>query len=105
MNLRSTVVLVSGFMLVSPLLAQDSVTRARQLETSGDSQGALRVLRDAANSSTVLPANLAAYADFLDRHNSPEARRAYVRLAGVLSSNDAKRPVLHRLVTLNLLAG
>jgi hypothetical protein len=105
MNLRTAVVLVSGCILSSPLLGQDSVTRARQLETAGDAQGALRVLRDAANSSTPLPANLTAYANFLDRHNSPEARAAYVRLAGAPTSNEAKRPALRRLVVLNLLAG
>ena len=105
MSMRSVVFILFGSLAVPLLPAQDSVARARQLETTGDSQGALRILREAASASVALPANLTAYADFLDRHNSPEARRAYTRLLGVLTANEAKRPVLRRLVVLNLLAG
>jgi hypothetical protein len=102
MKTRSIAVLVSFFLAV--LSAQDSTTRARQLEESGDAQGALRILSEAVSGAAQLPGNLAAHAEFLDRRGHPEARKAYARLLGALSDNNAKRPILRRMVVLDLLA-
>ena len=57
------------------LSAQDSVSRARQLESEGDPQGALRLLQEAVDANPTLEANVAAYAEFLDRRGNPDAQK------------------------------
>ncbi|MFN7920053.1 MAG: hypothetical protein U0Q16_08150 [Bryobacteraceae bacterium] len=89
---------------VAPVAAQDTVTRARDLENRGDSAGALALLREAAQQNPPIEANLVAYAEALDRHNYPEARQVYGRVATTLTG-DRKLSVLKRLVVLDLLAG
>jgi hypothetical protein len=105
MTSRITFLVASGLTLVSALFGQDNAARARQLEASGDSAGALRVLREAASASSAQPAVLMAYADFLDRHNSPQARATYAKLLPGLTGSEEKRAVLHRLAVLSIQAG
>jgi len=86
--------------------AQDLGARARQLEQRGDAAGARNLLRQGAQSSTNAD-SLAAYAEFLDQHNDPDARRAYGQLAEALRRSGAgarRAAVLRRLVLLDLQA-
>lgn len=104
--MRRLVVVVFGLALSCSLLqAQDALARARQMEESGDSAAALRVLREAAEASGAgLPVRLA-YAEFLDRHNDPGARAAYRTVLQSNPDGERKVAVLRRLVILDLLAG
>ncbi len=70
------------------LFAQDSATRARQLEAEGDIQGAIRLLQDAAASN---PADLWAYAELLDRRNSPQAREAFQKVRETVNIAGGKK--------------
>jgi hypothetical protein len=74
------------------------------LERDGDSAGAVRVLRSAAERSNDSAA-LTAYAEFLDKHRDPGARQAYERLLNALpQSSNQRQGVARRLVVLDLLA-
>jgi hypothetical protein len=87
---------------VVPLDAQDAAARARQLERQGDPAGALRVLEEGSRQSG---ADAAAYAEFLDRYNRPEAREVYAKIVEGNLDAARKRAMLRRLVALDLLAG
>ncbi|MBL8290727.1 MAG: hypothetical protein JNN08_02760 [Bryobacterales bacterium] len=84
------------------LFAQDSATRARQLEAEGDIQGAIRLLQDAAASN---PAYLWAYAELLDRRNSPQAREAFQKVLSANPSAEQRRAALRRLAAMSVMAG
>ncbi len=93
--------------LILSAAAQDVPTRARQMGARGDGLGARNLLRQAAQNSPRNADALAAYAEFLDRHNDPEARDVYGKLADALpgATNSGRRAdALRRLVLLDLLA-
>ncbi|MCC6589191.1 MAG: hypothetical protein IT168_21015 [Bryobacterales bacterium] len=85
--------------------AQDSVSRARQMESEGDPQGSLRLLQEAVEANPTLEANVAAYAEFLDRHGNADALNAYKKLLAANPSGQMKRTALRRMVTLATMAG
>ena len=59
---------------ISAVQAQDVVTRARQLESAGETAQAESILRQAAFSGSAATEVLETYADFLDRHGSAQKR-------------------------------
>ena len=66
------------------LSAQDLTTRAWDLEKRGEAAQAERLLRQsAANAPNDAPTQQA-YAEFLERHRSSDARAAYEKLASAL---------------------
>jgi hypothetical protein len=83
--------------------ADDSVSRARQMEAQGDSLGARAALERAARGPSAEPVVLAAYAEFLDRRKEPGVRPAYERALAGAASPGARRPLARRLVVLALL--
>jgi hypothetical protein len=103
--MRAFPAIFASVWLVVSVLAQDIVTQARDLESQGDAAGALRVLREAAQQSPAIETNLLAYAEFLDRHNYPEARQVYEKLSSGGLGRQQKQTILRRLVSLDLLAG
>ncbi|MBM3810079.1 MAG: hypothetical protein FJW20_00420 [Acidimicrobiia bacterium] len=103
--MRLSSFLVLGCVLAIGLAqAQDAVSRARQMESSGDTAGAARVLAEAAQAANASEASLAAVAEFLDRHGNSGARTAYEKLIGRTSDGARKRDALRRLVLLDLQA-
>ena len=100
---------VTGFILFTSALlsgalhAQDLSSRAWQLEAKGDAIGARALLHREAQSGSVNPATLRAYAEFLDRHHDGSARQAYEKLA-LASSGPEKLYALRRLVLLDMYA-
>lgn len=86
--------------------AQPPLDEALRLERSGDVSGARAALLRAAESSPGDVSALIAYAEFLDRHNSPERRAAYEKALAAAGGSDAARPrLLRRMVVLALAAG
>ena len=98
-----------GLLLALGSQAQDLATRAWDLEKSGDAAGAERMLRQTAAGSPDSPAAQRAYAEYLERHRSPDARGAYERLAAVLDRTNApaadRAAAQRHLAVLNLLNG
>ena len=96
-------------MLCASSFAQDLATRAWDLESRGDAGGAERMLRQTAVGSPDSAAAQRAYAEFLERHRSPEARAAYEKLAAVLERTGAaateRAAVQRRIAVLDLLNG
>ncbi len=92
---------------ISVVQAQDVVTRARQLESAGETAQAETLLRQAAFSGSAATEVLETYADFLDRHGSAETRAAYERLLDTAGKPDenTKRAIARRLVLLSLQTG
>ena len=93
---------------VMPLRAADSPAdlriQVRQHEAVGDLAGAERLLKSEASA----PGNtgaLAALAEFLDRHQSNEARAAYLRWAMAESDPERKRLAIRQVVFEDLVAG
>ncbi len=104
--MRRLFLFLCGLALSGSLVqAQDPVARARQLEESGDSAAALRVLRESAGSSGAGAETRWAYAEFLDRHNNPSAREAYRSFVATNPSREQQIAALRRVVILDLLAG
>ncbi len=87
--------------------AQNPINDARNLERSGDLPAARAALRRAAEDAPRDASALAAYAEFLDRHNMTDCRAAYEKaLAAAGASDSAFRVrILSRMVVLDLLAG
>ncbi len=85
--------------------AQDLAVRVRQMESGANAIGARNLLRQAVRDTPRNADTLAAYAEFLDSHNDPEARDAYGKLASVLPAGQRRTAVLRRQVILDLLAG
>ncbi len=96
-------VLVS-FLASAAAFGQSETQRAWELEKKGDAAGALALLEQDAHSAGATPDSLLALAQFLDRHNDPNARRAYSDALRLADAEDTRR-ILHRLVVLDLLAG
>jgi hypothetical protein len=96
-------------LLATSARAQDLATRAWDLEKTGNSAGAERMLRQTAIGSPDSAAAQRAYAEFLDRHRSADARAAYDRLAAVLERTNApaadRAAVQRRIAVLDLLSG
>src|SRR3954447_10040365 len=100
-------VLIPVFMAITTVapsvVANDTdIAKARLLEREGDSLGARQVLQKSAVASDLQ--GVLAYADFLDRHREPEARRVYESVLPKLSGPQANR-VGRRLIELDLVAG
>ncbi|MEZ5356048.1 MAG: hypothetical protein R2762_25720 [Bryobacteraceae bacterium] len=93
----------AALLIVTAGQAQDSVSRARQLEMQGDFAGARRILEEATRRSPAIETDLVAYAEFLDRYRDPGTRTAYEKLAEGNLATDRKKAVLYRLVILDLL--
>ena len=95
--------------ICTALFAQDLASRAWDLEKRGDAAGAERLLRQTAAGSPESAAAQRAYAEFLERHRSPDARTAYEKLASVLERTGAaasdRAAVQRRLAALDLLSG
>ncbi len=89
--------------------AQDLASRAWDLERSGDAAGAERMLRQTAAGSPDSAISQRSYAEFLERHRSPEARAAYETLAVVLERSRApqaeRAAVQRKIAVLDLLSG
>src|SRR3954447_17836788 len=86
----------------SAVASDTDIAKARLLEREGDSIGARQVLQKSAVASD--PQGVLAYADFLDRHREPEARKVYESVLPNLSGPKANR-VARRLIDLDLVAG
>jgi hypothetical protein len=87
---------------------QDLAARAWDLEKRGQAEQAERLLRQSAANAPNDAASLRAYAEFLERHRSSEARAAYEKLATALERSGSatdKAAVQHRLAVLDLLSG
>jgi hypothetical protein len=87
--------------------AQPPLDEARQLERSGDISAARAALRRAAESAPGDASTLAAYAEFLDRHNLADRRAAYEKALAATGVSDAtsRARLARRMVVLALLAG
>ena len=100
---------VCGALLCVSATAQDLATRAWDLEKRGDASGAERMLRQTAVGSPDSAAAQRSYAEFLERHSSPDARAAYEKLAAVLERTGAaateRAAVQRRIAVLDLLSG
>src|SRR4051794_14370543 len=98
-----------GVLLAASSRAQGLATRAWNLEKSGDSAGAERMLRQSAAGSPESAAAQRAYAEFLERHRSSGALAAYEKLASLLERTNApaadRAAVQRRVAVLNLLNG
>jgi hypothetical protein len=95
--------------LSCPRLPAQSISGPiRQMEASGDTEGARAALqREAEANPTSIP-TLTAYAEFLERYGDPAARPAYSKLLTALgvSGDKAREGVIaERLAILDLLAG
>src|SRR5688500_12375471 len=87
------------------LFAQSSdLERAKSLEHKGDELAARQLLQRAASAPSATVETVAAYAEFLDRHRDPEARKVYGKLLSTTSGQRANS-LARRLVLLDLLAG
>lgn len=88
------------------LAANEATSQARELERRGDAKGAYLVLRRAVQASPNDTEALAAFAEFLDLRNDPEARTVYEKLLAALKSSPEKAAaVAHRMAILDLIAG
>ncbi|MEO5927032.1 MAG: hypothetical protein ABIR70_24665 [Bryobacteraceae bacterium] len=100
---------LSSALLAGTCAAQDLATRAWNLEKVGDSAGAERLLRQTATGSPDSAAAQRTYAEFLERHRSPEARTAYEKLAALLDRTNApaaeRAALQRRIAVLDLLNG
>ncbi len=76
-------------LVASGLSGQDLSTRAWDLEKHGDASQAERLLRQSAASAPNDPVTQRAYAEFLERHGSPETRAAYEKLAAALERSGS----------------
>jgi hypothetical protein len=97
-------VLVTMLGLAATLHGEDYRARARDLETRGDALQARDYLLRAVQSA---PADISAqyaWAEFLDQHRDPDARKEYEKLLNLPSGVD-KAAVARRLVILDLIAG
>ncbi|HUA20567.1 MAG TPA: hypothetical protein VMB25_17585 [Bryobacteraceae bacterium] len=82
--------------------AEDLSLRAWQLESQGEAGQALEYLERAAQGGQADA--LLAYAQFLDRHHDPQARKAYEKALSAAQGQDRERAA-RRLVILDLFAG
>lgn len=106
--MRIAVLFLLAFSALGFTADSDLAARVRQLETDGDSAGALALLKKAVEDSPADPAALQSYAEFLDAHRSSEARDNYDKLLALLGDSAAaaqKTALTRRLVILDLLAG
>jgi Flp pilus assembly protein TadD len=87
--------------------AQNPLDEARKLERTGDISAARATLRRAAESAPRDTSTLAAYAEFLDRHNLGDRRDAYEKALAAAGASEAgsRVRILRRMVVLDLLAG
>lgn len=102
--MRVLIPLFAAITTVSPFVVanETDIAKARLLEREGDSLGARQVLQKSTVSSD--PQGILAYAEFLDRHREPEARKVYESVLPKLSGQQANR-VARRLIQLDLVAG
>ncbi len=103
--MKLSVSVLLSFSVISSALAQDDVTRARELKTRGDTAGARTLLQRAAQPGDT--AGLKAYAEFLDLQKDPDTRQAYQRLLDATpgsGANPQRAVILRRLVVLDMLA-
>jgi hypothetical protein len=92
-------------LVTGPAWTQDSLSRARQMEASGNSAAALQALSEAASRSGASESDLAAYAHFLDQYGGDGAREAYAKLIANTTDPQRKQSALRRLVLLDLASG
>ncbi|MEN6601695.1 MAG: hypothetical protein ABFD86_04705, partial [Bryobacteraceae bacterium] len=86
--------------------AQYPADEALSLERSGDFAAARAALRRAAESAPGNASVLRAYAELLDRHDSPETRAAYQKALAASTADSATRArLLRRMIALDLRAG
>ncbi|MGH9627784.1 MAG: hypothetical protein ACRD7E_05520 [Bryobacteraceae bacterium] len=106
--MRAFASVVLSFFTCTPLIyGSDTAAQARLLEKEGDAMGARALLAQASQSAPADLATLSAYAEFLDRHRSPEARATYEKLLHLLNRPEDKTKaaqIARRLVVLDLLA-
>ena len=92
----------------SILPAQSISGPIRQMEASGDTEGARAALqREVEANPSSVPA-LTSYAEFLERYGDPAARTAYSKLLTALRASGDKTSegaIAKRLAILDLLAG
>jgi len=102
--MRALISVFIALTTVAPaILANETdIAKARLLESEGDSLGARQLLQKSAT-ATDMEATLS-YADFLDRHHDPEARKVYESALAKLTGPQAKT-VSRRLIELDLVAG
>ncbi len=99
---------VLALFLLTALQGSDAVSRARQLEKSGDVSGARTALAAAVQHVPPDAEALTEYAAFLVRYGDPDSRAAYNKaFAAAEKSGDRATlaPVLRELVILDLIAG
>ena len=104
--MKVSVALVLFFL--TPLVADEAVDRARQLEKSGDVAGARAALSAAAQHTPADVDALKEYAEFLDRYGDPESRAVYTRVleaAGKSGDRAQAASAARELVVLDLVAG
>src|SRR3954468_22975166 len=98
----------AGRAAVVTLAGQDFIGEAWKLEAKGEAVEARDQLQKAAEAAPNNPLALEAYAEFLDRHRDPDARKAYANLDQLLSRNGASMPerakVARRLLILDMIA-
>ena len=99
---------VLALIFLTTLQANEAVDRARQLEKSGDVQGARAELATAAQQAPHDAETLTAYAAFLVRYGDADSRSAYTKaFDAVEKSGDRAKlvPVARELAILDLLVG
>ena len=99
---------VLAFFFLTGLEASEAVDHARQLEKSGDVQGARTALAAAVQQTPNDIDALTGYAAFLMRYGDPDSRAAYAKAFDALerSGDGAKLAAVAReLALLDLLAG
>src|SRR5215208_5004923 len=85
------------------LFAQtNEIQRAKTLERQGDALSARQALQRAASAQDARVETVVAYAEFLDRHRDPEARKVYEKLLSTTTGQRANS-MARRLVLLDLL--
>lgn len=102
----SSVVLLFSFLTV--LKGGDAVDRARQLEKSGDVQGARAALATAVEQAPNDAEALTEYAAFLVRYGDGDGRTAYTKAFDAIEKSGNRTrlvPVARELALLDLLAG
>jgi hypothetical protein len=84
---------------IAPLFAQDVITQAWQMELKGDGPGARDLLKNVLQTTPGNIAYLKAYAELLDRQQSPQTVEAYGELAAALTkanATDAEKAAIAR---------
>jgi hypothetical protein len=97
---------VWGCGLAIPVSASEALSQAREMEKRGDGKAAYLMLQRAVQTSPDDLTALSDYAEFLDLHRDPEARRVYEKLLIAARGTPQKAaPIARRLALLDLIAG